>query len=440
MRPIKIVIIGAGSVSFGPGSLRDAIQCKELKGSKLVLVDLNEQHLNLVTKLAKRMNEEAGTGLTIESTTNRREALPEADFVITSVAVKRDELWKADWDIPRKYGIRQVLGENGGPGGLSHALRNIPIILDICSDMEELCPNAWLINFSNPESRICMAVSKYTNIKAVGLCHGVFMGRDRVAEIIGRKGTEIDVKAAGVNHLVWLMDIRDKATGEDLYPLLRKKEAELDESEVGIFGHDPLSRAMFRHFGYWPSPTDDHIGEYLPYAWEKTGLEGYNFENANKHRDSTWARIKELADGKGELGDLLTRPSGEIAFDIIRAITENRNEYVLAVNIPNNGCIANLPSDAVVEVPALVSGYGIQGLTMGALPDGIAALCNIQVAVQRLAVEAAVHGDKQKAMQALLVDPVVDSMDAAVSTLEELLSVHGKYLPRFQKAGETVSK
>ncbi|WP_067929964.1 family 4 glycosyl hydrolase [Alicyclobacillus kakegawensis] len=425
MRPSKIVIIGAGSVSFGPGSLRDAIQMKELKDSELVLVDLNEENLDIVTRLAKRMNEEAGTGLKISSTTNREEALPEADFVIISIAVKRDELWKKDWEIPRKYGIRQVLGENGGPGGLSHALRNIPLILDICADMERLCPNALLINFSNPESRIIMAVSKYTSIKAVGLCHGVYMGRDRVAELLGRKSEDIDVKAAGVNHLLWLLDIRDKNTGEDLYPALRKAEAELGES------HDPLTRAMFRRFGYWPAPSDDHIGEYLSYAYEKTGLHGYDFKWAADYREQLWTRLKSLARGEGDLGDLLTKPSGEVAFTIIRAIVENRNEYVHAVNIPNNGCIENLPRDAVVEVPALVSGFGIQGLTMGRLPAGIAALCEMQVSVQRLAVEAAVKGDRQAALQALLVDPVVDSMDAAEKTLDELLSVHKDYLPRF---------
>ncbi|GGJ02652.1 alpha-glucosidase/alpha-galactosidase [Alicyclobacillus cellulosilyticus] len=433
MRPVKIVVIGAGSVSFGPGSLRDAMQMPELRGSQLILVDVDETNLELMTRLARRMNDEAGTGLIIEGTTDRRRALPEADFVITSVAVRRDELWRLDWEIPRRHGIRQVLGENGGPGGLSHALRNIPIILDICRDMEELCPNAYLINFSNPESRICMAVSKYTSIRTVGLCHGVFMGRDRVAEILGRRGEDLDVKAAGVNHLVWLLDIRDRHTGEDLYPLLREKEAALPPDAPGIFGPDPLSRAMFRHFGYWPAPTDDHIGEYLPYAWELTGLEGYDFAAADRHRKWTWERIRRMAAGEEPLGDLLTKPSGELAFPIIRAITENRNEYVLAVNIPNRGCITNLPSDAIVEVPALVSGFGVQGLTMGDLPPGIAALCSAQVHVQRLAVEAAVHGDRRLAMQALLVDPVVDSISAAEKTLAELLDVHAPYLPQFRQ-------
>ncbi|QJD86203.1 family 4 glycosyl hydrolase [Cohnella herbarum] len=433
MKPVKVVIIGAGSVSFGPGSLRDAIQSKEMKGSTLVLVDLNEDNLALVTRLAKRMNEEAGTGLLIESTTDRRAALPEADFVITSVAINRDELWKKDWEIPRKHNIKQVLGENGGPGGLSHALRNIPIILDICKDMEELCPDAYLINFSNPESRICMAVSKYSSIKTVGLCHGVAMGRDRIAQILGRQGSEIDVKAAGVNHLVWVMDIRDNVTGENLFPMFREREAALSEDDQGLYGHDPLTRAMFRHFGFWPCPTDDHIGEYLPYAWEKVGYHGYDFAKANVHRDDTWKKIKGMADGAEPLGDLLTVPSGEIAFDIIQAIAGNRNAYALAVNVPNNGSITNLPADAIVEVPALVSGYGIQGLTMGKLPDGIASLCQKQVDIQRLTVEAAVHGDRKLALQALLIDPVVDSLEGAEKMLDELLSVHAPYLPRFNK-------
>lgn len=425
MRSIKIVIIGAGSVSFGPGTLRDAIQCKELKGCQLVLVDLNKESLELVTQLAKRMNEEAGTGLEIKSTTDRLLALPDADFVITSIAIKRDELWKKDFEIPIDYGIKQVLGENGGPGGLSHSLRNIPVILDICRDMESLCPDAWLINFTNPESRMCMAVHKYTRIKTVGLCHGVYMGRDRVAEILEMDPTHVDVKAAGVNHLLWLMDIRDRRNGRDLYPELREKEAILQESE------DRLTRTMFRHFGFWPSPSDDHIGEYLPYAWEFTGLKGYDFEAAGQHRKKLWADIEQWASGEKPLGTLLTKPSGEKAIQLIVAITENRNEYIEAVNIPNKGCITNLPMDAIVEVPALVSGFGIQGLTMGDLPEGIAALCHTQVSIQKLAVDAAVQGDRKKALQALLIDPVVSSFEAAQKILVDLLEEHHPYIPNF---------
>lgn len=432
MKPLKLVLIGAASASFGIGALRDAVQCRELRGSTLVLVDLDKHQLSEMMQLASRMNEEADAGLRIESTTDRRLALPDADFVITSVAVRRDELWRVDWEVPRRHGIRQVLGENGGPGGLSHALRNIPIILEICHDMERLCPNAYLINFTNPESRIIMAVHRYTNIKAVGLCHGVFMGRQRVAQMIGRAAEDLDVKAAGVNHLLWLLDIRDKHSGVDLYPDVRTAESNLSEGDEGPWGADPLSRQLFRHFGYWPSPTDDHVGEYLSYAWELIGLEGYDFDAADTFRKTRAKQLQGWIHDGEPLGELLTKPSGEIAFDIICAIAGNRNEYVLAVNIPNNGAITNLPRDAVVEVPALVSGYGIQGLTMGDLPPGIAALCQTQVAVQELVVKAAVEGDRQAAMQALLVDPVVDSISGAQHTLDELLSAHRPYLPQFR--------
>ncbi|MCL6442401.1 MAG: hypothetical protein K6T83_02850 [Alicyclobacillus sp.] len=431
MRPVKIVVIGAASTSFGLGVLRDAIQCRDLAGSSLVLVDIDEPNLRRMERLARRMNEEAGTGLAISATTDRREALPEADFVLTAIAVNRNERWKLDWDIPRRNGLRQVLGENGGPGGLSHALRNIPLILEVCRDMERLCPQAYLINFTNPESRIIMAVNRYTSIRAVGLCHGVFMGRQRVAQILDRPPESIDVKAAGVNHLLWFLDIRDTESGKDLYPEFRDRERDLPDGNEGPWGLDPLSRRLFRHFGYWPAPTDDHIGEYLPYAWEFTGLEGYDFAAADTYRQRISQSIDEWASGHKPLGDLLTRGSGEVTFDIIRGIAGNRNIYVHAVNIPNRGCITNLPRDAVVEVPALVSGFGIQGLTMGDLPNGIAALCNTQVAVQRLVVEAAVTGDRQKALQALLVDPVVDSLLAAERTLDELLDAHWAVLPAF---------
>jgi len=215
MRHTKIVVIGAASASFGPGCLVDAINCEGLAGSEIALVDIHAENLEVMAKLARRVNEQSGAGFKITHTTDRLQALPGAEFVITCFAVERNELWKLDWKIPLKHGIKQVLGENGGPGGLSHSLRNIPIMLDICRDMEKLCPKAWLLNFSNPESRLCLAVSKHTNIKTVGLCHGVFMGMDSIAKITGTSVEDVEVTAAGLNHLTWMLSARSKATGED---------------------------------------------------------------------------------------------------------------------------------------------------------------------------------------------------------------------------------
>ena len=424
MKPVKIVFIGAASSSFGPGCLADAVQCEGIRGSTLVLVDIDKEHLEIITRFAERLNEEADAGLKIESTVDRKEALPDADFVFCSIAVERNDLWKLDWQIPRKYGIKQVLGENGGPGGLSHTLRNIPILLDICRDMEELCPDAWLLNFSNPESRLCLAISKYTSIKAAGLCHGVFMGIDNVSRITGVAGDDIDVKAAGLNHFTWMLTINRKSTGEDLYPMVREK---IDKGTFDL----PLTKQLYHKFGLLPNPSDDHIGEYLSYAGEIVGYEGYDFVSADRAREELWEKLIAMANRERSIDEYLARKSGEIAFDMVKAMATNENLLIEAVNIPNRGAITNLPSDAVVEVPAIVSASGVHALCVGDLPEGIAALCNTQIAVQKLAVEAAVTGSRELALQALLVDPVVDNMEAAEKCLDELLQVHAPYLPQF---------
>lgn len=427
MRPTRIVLIGAGSVSFGPGCLADAIHCEALRGSTVVLVDIDPYALEAVTALARKLNEASGAGLKIEHTTDRRAALPGAEFVITSVAIRRNDLWRLDWEIPLKHGIRQVLGENGGPGGLSHSLRNIPVVLDICRDMEELCPDALLLNFSNPESRICLAVSEHTSIRSVGLCHGVFMGISSISEITGVPTEDIDVKAAGLNHFTWMTSVRRRSTGEDLYPLLRGNAESCPPDYL------PLTRALMRTFGLFPSCSDDHIGEYLGFAWDKCLHHGFNFDGADAYREQQWASIRRMVSGDEPLDRYLYCKSGEIAFDIVLATIADTNELMPAVNIPNRGSISNLPGDAVVEVPAVVGASGIHGLALRDLPTGIAALCNAQIAVQKLTVEAAVTGSRELALQALLADPVVTNMDAAERCLDELLEVHAPYLSQFAR-------
>ncbi len=443
MRPTKVVMIGAASASFGPAMISDAVLTPELRGSTLVLVDIDGERLETMAAYARRVNEAVGAGLKIEHTVDRTRALPEAEFVITSVAVKRDELWKLDFQIPLKQGIKQVLGENGGPGGLSHALRNIPIILAIARDVEKLCPKALLMNFSNPESRIGLALSRYTGLQFVGLCHGIGMAYDSVSRITGLPADDLVAIAAGLNHFVWLLDIRRRSTQEDVYPILRAADKTYDPT------YYPLTRRMFRLYGLYPHPSDDHIGEYLSFAWEECGLEGYDFERADYWRERNWQRITRIARGEepvplpeGMAGSAEARlqedaprlhRSGEFAFPIVVSTVNNRHELIEAVNIRNDGLIANVPDWAVVEVPAVAGADGIKGVKVGALPAGIAALVNTQAHVQDLVVEAAVHGSRELALQALLADPVVHSAEAAEKCLDELLSVHAPYLPQFKK-------
>lgn len=435
-RKSKIVIIGAGSASFGLSCIRDAFTTKELWGSELVFVDLDNIALERMTRAARRVNEELGAGFKISQTTDRCEALPGADFVITSIAVNRLALWKQDFRIPQKYGIKHVLGENGGPGAVFHAMRNIPIILDICKDIERLCPDALLINFTNPESRICLAIRKYTKVKAIGLCHQIGEGIRIVGKIMDKNPEDIDVKAFGLNHFTWMKDIRDKNTGEDLYPLLREKEKNFDAE------FEKLSRFMFHTFGLFPTSGDGHLGEYIPYAHEMMSTGGYDFDANERYRSEYVKFINGLGDGTVPLDSetvtpsgakrVFLKPSGEKAFTIIKGIVYNTNEVIDSVNLLNNGYITNLPFDAVVEVPAAVSGNGINGLGMGDLPRGIASLCINQINVQHLVVDAGVTGNPDLVMQALLIDPNVPSAQAAKGIFEELMEINRPYLPQFK--------
>ena len=442
MRTTKIVLIGAGSTSFGAGTLLDVIAYREaLRGSSIVLNDVDRERLNLMTQVAQRLNEEASAGLAIEGTTDQRAALDGAEFVITAVEVDRILTWKQDWEIPLRHGVRQVLGENGGPGGLGHSLRVVPLVLEVARNVEEVAPDAWLLNFTNPMSRVCLALARGTSLKVVGLCHQIGEGYRIVGKTLGlqaepaegeqwpdliaRLQRKIDIKAAGLNHLTFIYDIRDNETGADLYPEFRERLAAMPAD------FEPLSRRLLDAFGYFPATGDGHAGEYVSFAWETSSMKGFDFDGYARNSEESRARLREAVTNSEAVRRCLGRTSGERAIPIVDAIMHNRNQYEVALNIPNRGSIPGLPDWAIVEVPGLVSGAGIQGLSVPAFPPGLAALLNQQVAVQDRAVEAAMHGDRQAALQALLLDPVVPSYEAAVKILADLLAAHAPYLPQF---------
>jgi alpha-galactosidase len=420
MNTTKIVFIGAGSMSFGLSMFKDLFSTKELAGSTLTLVDIDRDNLQRMFALAKLMNAKSGADLKIEATLDRREALPGAGFVVNSVVIERNRLWKLDFEVPKKYGIRHTLGENGGPGGLFFTMRTIPLILDIVRDMEELCPQAIFANFSNPESRIVLALGKYSKIRSIGLCHGVFMGQDDVARVMGLDSEDVDVWAAGLNHFQWLLEIRNRQTGEDLYPLLREKEKNYNPAFA------PVTRRLFHAFGKWPTCSDDHLGEYIPYGWEG-GEEGYNFEGDEENR--VWMRttIDGILAGDPIPGDWFG-DSGERAVALITGVLHNKKTNIEAGVIYNQGAILNLPPDLAVEVPVMVDASGLHPARIGNLPDGIAKLLLMQASVQQLSVEAAVHASKELALQALLIDPVVNSAVAAEKILAELWEYNQPYI------------
>lgn len=421
MNTTKIVFIGAGSMSFGLSMFRDLFSTQELAGSTLTLVDINPENLDRMTRLAQRMNDVSGARLRIECTSDRREALPGAGFVVNSVVIERNRLWKLDFEIPKKYGIRHTLGENGGPGGLFFTLRTIPLILDIVRDMEELCPGAYFINFSNPESRIVLALGKYSKIRTIGLCHGIFMGQNDVARVMGLPAEQVEVLGAGLNHFQWLLEIRDRATGADLYPLLREKERAYDPAAL------PLTRRLFRAFGLWPTCSDDHLGEYVAYGWEG-GEHGYNFDADERYREELRVQIEGVLANQWPMPEHWLRPSGERGVGVITGILHNKKALIEAGVVYNDSAIPNLPPDLAVEIPVVVDGAGIHKVSPGSLPDPIAKLLAMQASVQQLSVEAAVRGSRDLALQALLIDPVVNSISAAEKILDELWAVNSPYI------------
>jgi alpha-galactosidase/6-phospho-beta-glucosidase family protein len=435
MKATKIVLIGAGSMDFGAWTVADVLGHPDLHGGTLSLVDIDADALRLVRKVAARMNAEWGSGMTIEATVDRTRALPNADFVIVAIEVERMARWQLDFEIPLKHGLRQPFAENGGPAGFAHAARNIAPVLAICADMRKLCPDAWLFNYTNPVPRVALAARKYGGIKGAGFCHGIGLGCEHMSRVLGIPEEQLDIKAAGLNHFSWVVDLRRKPGGEDLYPALRRAIATWPKD------FHPLTRDVFAEFGLWPMCGDSHIAEYLPWVtdartkpWEKYHLNPPRFapERRAQRLERERQHLRDVADGTASL-DEFREGSGERAVAVAAAIATNKNSYELALNIPNEHYVPNLPEGAVVEVPAMVSALGIRGVPVGNLPEPIAELCRRQIAVAELAVQAAATGDLRAARHALLLDPMITDMGQAAGILADYLEVHGDLLPQFAK-------
>lgn len=418
----KIVFIGAGSAAFGLSLFQDLFSTSELAGSTLTLVDTNPDALDRMAALAEVLNRQGDARITIEKTTDRKAALVGAGFVLCAIAIDRNRLWKLDFSVPKKHGIRHTLGENGGPGGLFFTLRTLPLIVDIVRDVEAICPDALFINLSNPESRIVLGLSRCTSVRTLGLCHGIFLARWFVCQILGMAEKEVDVWGAGLNHFQWLTAIRERSTGRDLYPLLREREKSHDPAFT------PLTRRMFHAFGLWVTCSDDHMGEYLPYGWEG-GEHGFDFENDERGRVILKDLMDGVIDGSKAIPDDWTKPSwGERAVAVIAGMLHNQKRFIESGIVVNRGVISGLPDELAVEVPLVAHAAGVHPVSLGRLPDPIIKLLSVQAGVQQLSVEAALHGSKELALQALLIDPVITSSTAAVAILDELWEANKPYI------------
>jgi alpha-galactosidase len=445
MAAVKIALVGAGSRSFGPATIRDIFLSEPLAdaGIELRLMDKVAGHLEEIECYARQVAERLSREAEISVTTDLDTALKDADFVVKAIEVDRLLYWAQDFHVPRKYGFRQIFGENGGPGGLFHALRNMGPTLEIARAMERLCPGAPLINYTNPESKLCEAVSRLTSVQAVGLCHGVFMGRHSLSAILEIPLEDLDTAACGINHFTWFQRIRHRKTGEDLYPRLREADREgdwlSDWHEIG------LMRILLRRFGLWASPSTNHCGEYIRWADEFYASElQYFYDPADGHPWQTGVIpefVYSLSGNKTarpwrkeperprSLADAPLKPSGELAIPIMEALKFDIRHDLPAINVPNRGAIPNLPDATVVEVPAVGDAKGLHSVQMEPLPEAIAAMIRVQASIHQLLVEAFAEQSKDKLIQALLLDPTVDSYRRAIELVDEMLELQKGILP-----------
>ena len=430
----KIVLIGAGSANFGLGTIGDIFKSKILEGSTVTLHDINAQALENTKKIALEYKEKLKVNYNIEATTNRAEALKDAKFCIISIEVgNRFDLWDQDWKIPLQYGVKQIYGENGGPGGLFHSLRIIPAILNICDEIVKICPNAFVFNYSNPMQRICHAVtSKYQDLKFIGLCHEIASMERQLPTIMETDYSNIEIKAGGLNHLSILLNVEYKDTKKDGYPIIRKKfkdyysklTSEYYPSKPG--GERGVFFELYKIYGYLPITTDSHLGEYIQWAYSVADHEAIMefYDNYKKRcltfydNESHYSEYFNMSDNK----------MNERIIPILEAILNDTGLEESAVNVPNNNFIDSLPKDIVVEVPGILNKSGVTGMRLENYPSDFASLLNNQVGTIQLTSEAVLKESKHIAYQALLADPVVDNAIKAEQLLNTMIDFQKEYL------------
>ena len=430
----KIAIIGGGS-PYVPGILSSLANAGEsLRGGEIALMDIDPTRLPIMTAIGQRMVAAVGADLRITQTTDLAEALAGATFVLTNFRPGGLEGLRLDEAIPDRHG---VLGqETTGPGGTSFALRSIPQVLALCAAMESRCPDAWLINYTNPANFVEDAIRRRSAVKSITLCDGGGNGlRYELPELLGVPQDELLVRAAGINHHTWLLELR--VAGADGYPLLRALGGQTVAN-----GNERSARLrafcawMLDRYGVWPA-NPSYLYPYFNYAEAlaefRTGHSLYQLFVADLPLH--WPRFEAMADGSAPLALDASKHHtnvghGDIAVQVMLAIATNtRQEF--HVNTVNRGAIANLPADAIVEVPALVDGSGVRPLSMGDLPENVVGFMRGLLAWQQRSVDAALSGDRNLVVQALMSHPWVSSTRVADQLCDELLAAHVAFLPQF---------
>ena len=431
----KVAVIGAGSIVFCKTLMLDIMATDGLDDTEFALMAPSTRRTPQVEAFAKRVIEANGLPAKVWVTTDREEAIRDADYVIATFQVGGIKGFEYDYTIPLKYGVDQCIGDTLGPGGIFRALRSIPVMVDLAHDMEALCPDAALLNYVNPMAMVCWAVGATSSVPFVGLCHGVQTTMDLISGYVGLPKDEIDYVCAGINHMGWFLKLEHE--GQDLYPLLRER---FEQPEYYV--NEKVRGEVFRHFGYFMTESTGHLAEYVPWFRKNQkaldlycdepafGGESGAYYNWCKYVAAKYAAEDILADEPVEL------PSRSIEYGsyVIEALETGRT-FMLNGNVINGGMITNLPADCCAEGPMFVDRTGLHKTIVGDLPSQCAALNLTNINVQRLAVEAAICGDTERIVQACAMDPLT----GAVLTLKEvrdmaseMLEAERQWLPQFE--------
>lgn len=433
----KFAFIGAGSVVFTRNVVRDLFTFPAFEDAEIALMDINPEKLEYIRRCCEKIKDAMKVSAKITATTDRIEALRGADGVVCTVFNGDIDIWKYDIEIPKKYGVDMNIGDTRSVAGIFRAARNIPLMLDICRDIETYCPNAVFLNYTNPMSMLCRAMQLYSNANVTGLCHSVQGTIDMLAGWLGAPIDEITYTCAGVNHQAFYTEI--KWNGKDAYPILREKI-----NDPAYYNKEIVRNEMFKHFGYYVTESSGHNSEYNYYFRKRPDLiEKY----CSPHDGANWNPGEYAFSLNIRKGRLLTwrddfeswiqnvpvdhNRSREYCAEIFNAMIGDGKPFEFNGNVINDGCIKNLPDDTCVEVPVVASRFGLRKCVVGSLPDEVATLVNTTARMENFAVEAIMKKDKKKLIQACYMDPLcsaVCSLEEIKSMCNELFEVNKEFL------------
>lgn len=440
----KVAFIGAGSIGFTRGLLRDLLAVPEFRNIEVAFTDINANNLDMVTQLCQRDIDENGLPIRIEPSLDRKTALRGARYVFCVVRIGGLEAFRTDVDIPLQYGIDQCVGDTLCAGGIMYGQRGTAEMMNICRDIREVAePNALLLNYANPMAMLTWACNTYGGVRTIGLCHGVQGGHRQIATALGLAKEEVDIVCAGINHQTWYVQV--KHNGEDMTgKLLEAFERHPEYSKT-----EKVRIDMLRRFGYYSTESNGHLSEYV--AWYRKRPEEINdwIDLGSWINGETGGYLRVCTEGRSwfetDFPNWMKEPAfvyaaehrGEEHGSYIIEGLETGRVYRGHFNVVNNGIIRNLPDDAIIEVPGYVDRNGINMPHVGDLPLGCAAVCNASISVQRLAVEAAIRGDDQLLRQAMMMDPLVGAVcnpKEIWQMVDEMLVAQEQWLPQYKEA------